>query len=56
MWYGVGGFAVFIYFILIVTFGLETLKKGHWVLFFLGFPLPLFWILGTFLPSKAQAG
>ncbi|HEX4526446.1 MAG TPA: hypothetical protein VH108_06855 [Gaiellaceae bacterium] len=54
MWWALGGLGAFIYIVLVITLGLTTLRKGHWVLFFLGFPFPLFWLFGALGPSREQ--
>lgn len=41
-----------LYFILLVTFGIMTIRKGHWVMFILGIFLPLFWIIGALMPAR----
>jgi hypothetical protein len=41
-----------LYFVLLVTLGIMTLRKGHWVMFILGIFLPLFWIIGALIPAK----
>ena len=41
-----------LYFILLVTLGIMTLRKGHWVMFIIGIFLPLFWIIGALIPAK----
>lgn len=41
-----------LYFILLVTLGIITLRKGHWVMFIIGIFLPLFWIIGALIPKK----
>ncbi len=53
MWWaiGIGGI---VYVILVVTLGLATLRNGHGWMFFFGFFLPVFWIIGAFMrPSEA---
>jgi hypothetical protein len=45
-----------LWIILIITLGITTLRKGHWVLFILGIFLPLFWIIGAVIPPKAAPG
>jgi hypothetical protein len=50
LWWAFGGFAALLYLILIVTLGVTTLRNGHWVMFILGIPLPLFWIIGALMP------
>ena len=42
-----------IYFLLLVTLGVISLRKGHWLLFIIGIFLPLFWLLGAVLPPTA---
>jgi putative copper export protein len=41
-----------IYFVLLLTLGLISLRKGHWVMFIIGIFLPLFWFIGALLPRK----
>jgi hypothetical protein len=38
-----------------ITLGIMTLRKGHWVLFIFGIFLPLFWIVGAVIPPTASA-
>ena len=55
MWWALGGFAALLYVVLIITLGVTTLRKGHWVMFIAGFFLPLFWIIGAVIPPTAAA-
>ena len=41
-----------IYFVLLVTLGIISIRKGHWVMFIIGLFLPLFWIIGALMPSR----
>ncbi len=41
-----------LYFVLLVTLGIMTIRKGHWVMFLIGIFIPLFWIIGALLPPK----
>jgi hypothetical protein len=41
-----------LYFILLVTLGVMTLRKGHWVMFIIGIFIPLFWIIGALMPPR----
>jgi hypothetical protein len=50
MWWGIGFGAFFLYLVLVLTLGIMTLRKGHWVMFILGIFLPLFWIIGAVIP------
>jgi ABC-type multidrug transport system permease subunit len=44
-----------LYFILLVTLGVITIRKGHWVMFIIGIFIPLFWIIGALMPSRQPA-
>lgn len=44
-------FAV-LYFVLLVTLGIRTLQSGHWIMFIFGIFLPVFWLIGAFVPPK----
>jgi hypothetical protein len=52
-WIAIGGV---LYLILLITLGIMSLRKGHWVMFILGFVFPLFWLIGALLPSTAESG
>ena len=54
MWWGIG-FGGFFYLILLVTLGVFTLRKGHWVMFIFGIFFPLFWLIGALIPPTASA-
>jgi hypothetical protein len=43
-----------IYIVLLITLGVISLRKGHWVMFILGLFIPLFWIIGAIMPSRAR--
>jgi hypothetical protein len=43
-----------IYFVLLVTLGVLSLRKGHWVMFLLGLFLPLFWLIGALMPPRRR--
>ncbi|HEV3351691.1 MAG TPA: hypothetical protein VG076_02140 [Acidimicrobiales bacterium] len=51
MYYGLG----ILYIVLLITLGVLTLRKGHWVMFILGIFLPLFWIVGAVIPPTRPA-
>ena len=44
-----------LYFILLVTLGIITIRKGHWVMFIIGIFLPLFWVIGALMPARQPA-
>jgi hypothetical protein len=39
-----------LYFVLLVTLGIISIRKGHWIMFIIGIFIPLFWIIGALLP------
>ena len=44
-----------LYIVLLVTLGLMSIRKGHWVMFILGIFLPLFWLIGALMPPREEA-
>ena len=44
-----------IYFVLLVTLGIMSIRKGHWVMFIIGIFIPLFWIIGALMPPRSRA-
>ncbi len=44
-----------LYFILLVTLGIMSIRKGHWVMFIIGLFIPLFWVIGALMPPKEAA-
>jgi hypothetical protein len=52
MWYVGGGLLAVIYIVLLITLGLMTIRKGHWVMFIVGIFVPLFWIIGALMPAR----
>jgi len=43
-----------IYIVLLITLGVISIRKGHWVMFIIGIFIPLFWIIGALLPRKVR--
>ena len=41
-----------LYFVLLVTLGIMSIRKGHWVMFIIGIFIPIFWIIGAIMPPK----
>ena len=41
-----------IYVVLLITLGILSIRKGHWVMFIIGLFIPLFWIIGALLPRR----
>lgn len=53
LWIGLG----VVYFILLLTLGIATFRKGHWVMGIIGFVFPLFWLIGAMMqPRQPAAG
>jgi hypothetical protein len=44
-----------LYLILLLTLGILCLRKGHWVMFIIGFFIPLFWLIGAVIGPTAAA-
>ncbi|HEX9481235.1 MAG TPA: hypothetical protein VF927_03960 [Solirubrobacteraceae bacterium] len=49
MWIGIGVVGAILYFVILFTLGLTTLRNGHGWMFFFGIFFPLFWLIGAFL-------
>jgi hypothetical protein len=43
-------FLAICYVALFVTLGLMSIRKGHWIMFLIGIPVPIFWIIGALMP------
>jgi hypothetical protein len=41
-----------LYFVLLITLGIFSLRKGHWLMFVVGIFFPLFWLIGAVLPAR----
>lgn len=41
-----------LYFVLMVTLGVMSIRKGHWVMFIIGIFIPLFWFIGGLMPPR----
>ena len=41
-----------LYVVLLLTLGIISLRKGHWVMFIIGIVFPLFWLIGALLPRQ----
>jgi hypothetical protein len=41
-----------IYLVLLITLGIMSIRKGHWVMFLIGLFIPLFWLIGALMPSR----
>jgi hypothetical protein len=43
-----------IYVVLLITLGILSIRKGHWVMFIIGIFIPLFWVIGALLPPTRR--
>jgi hypothetical protein len=50
-WGIVGGI---IYFVLLVTLGVISIRKGHWIMFLVGLFIPIFWFIGALMPARPR--
>ncbi len=41
-----------IYVVLLVTLGVISIRKGHWLMFLVGLFLPIFWLIGALRPRR----
>ena len=52
-----GGFIALwsiLYVVLLITLGVMSIRKGHWVMFIVGIFIPLFWFIGALLPRRVR--
>jgi hypothetical protein len=47
-------FAV-LYIVVLVTLGMSTLRKGHFMLFIIGLFLPVLWLIGALIGPTPRA-
>jgi hypothetical protein len=43
-----------LWLVLLVTLGILSIRKGHWVMFLIGLIFPVFWLIGALLPPVAR--
>jgi uncharacterized membrane protein len=48
----IAGLIGLIYIVLLITLGVMSIRKGHWVMFLIGLFLPIFWLIGALLPRR----
>ena len=51
-WYALGVAGFLLWAVLLIFFGIKTLRRGHWVMFLLGFVIPICWVIGAFLSPR----
>jgi hypothetical protein len=43
-----------LWLVLLITLGVMSLRKGHWVMFLVGLFLPIFWLIGAIIPPRRR--
>jgi hypothetical protein len=43
-----------IYFVLLITLGVVTIRKGHWFIFVIGLFVPVFWLIGALMRPRLR--
>ena len=51
MFFVLGGI---LYIILLLTLGIMSIRKGHWVMFIIGIIFPLFWLIGALMAPRQE--
>ena len=41
--------------VLLITLGITSIRKGHWIFFLIGIPIPVFWVIGALMPPTPAA-
>ncbi|MEI7560615.1 MAG: hypothetical protein WCJ63_08480 [Actinomycetes bacterium] len=47
---GMYGLFAVVYILALIFLGITSLRKGHWIMFLLGIPIPIFWVIGAVIP------
>ena len=56
MWWGIGACGAILYFVLVFTLGVMTLRNKHGWMFVFGIFFPILWILGAVMkPPERMA-
>ena len=50
LWVGLG----IVYVLLLITLGIVSIRKGHWVMFLFGLVFPVFWLIGALMAPKQE--
>ncbi len=50
---GIGALGL-LYLLVFLILGLRSIKHGHWIMFLIGIPIPLFWVIGGLMPPVRQ--
>jgi len=49
------GLSAVLYVVLLITLGITSIRKGHWIMFVVGIFLPVFWLIGALMPPTVAA-
>jgi hypothetical protein len=44
-----------VYFLVMITLGVATLRKGHWFMFIVGIVFPVLWLIGALIGPTPRA-
>ena len=55
MWWGLGIVGAVLWLTVFVILGIACLRRGHWIMFIIGIPLPIFWAIGALIPPTERA-
>jgi hypothetical protein len=44
-----------VWVVLLFTLGITSIRKGHWIFFLIGIPIPVFWVIGALSPPTPAA-
>ncbi len=50
---GIGALGL-LYILVFLVLGLRSIKHGHWIMFLIGIPIPVFWVIGGLMPPVTR--
>ena len=50
---GIGALGL-LYILVFLILGLRSIKHGHWIMFLIGIPIPVFWVIGGLMPPVTR--
>ena len=51
-WLTAGVLGFLLWLMCLIFLGIRTIRRGHWVMFLIGIVLPIFWLIGAFMPRR----
>ena len=51
-WVSTGVLGAVLWLVLLIFLGIRSLRRGHWVMFLVGFVFPIFWLIGALMPVR----